>query len=65
MPDLLSPSILCPILIGRDTQVATLARLLELARVGHSQIALISGEAREPFRGWAAPLASCLSWRAF
>ncbi|MEZ4707820.1 MAG: DUF2791 family P-loop domain-containing protein [Caldilineaceae bacterium] len=45
MPDLLPPSILCPILIGRDAQVAALTRLLEQASAGHGQIALISGEA--------------------
>jgi predicted ATPase len=45
MPDPLPPSILCPILIGRDPQVAVLARLLDQARAGHGQIALISGEA--------------------
>lgn len=38
-------SILCPVLIGRDTQFATLTRLLDLARRGQGQIALISGEA--------------------
>jgi predicted ATP-dependent serine protease len=45
MPDPLPQSILCPILIGRDAQVAALARLLDQARAGHGQIALISGEA--------------------
>jgi len=45
MPDPLPPSILCPILIGRDTQVAALTRLLDLARAGQGQIALLSGEA--------------------
>lgn len=43
MPDPLPQSILCPILIGRDAQVAALAHLLEQARGGHSQIALFSG----------------------
>lgn len=42
MPDPLPQSILCPILIGRDAQVAALAHLLEQARGGHSQIALFS-----------------------
>lgn len=45
MPDPLPPSILCPVLIGRDAQVAALTRLLDLARNGQGQIALISGEA--------------------
>jgi predicted ATPase len=45
MPDPLPQSILCPVLIGRDAQVAALARLLEQARSGHGQIALICGEA--------------------
>ena len=45
MPDPIPQSILCPVLIGRDAQVAALARLLELAQVGQGQIALISGEA--------------------
>jgi predicted ATPase len=53
MLDRLLPSILCPILIGRDAQVAVLARLLEQARGttgrSHGQIALISGEARATF----------------
>jgi hypothetical protein len=40
MPDLLSQSILCPILIGRDVQVADLARLLEQARTGHNETPL-------------------------
>ncbi len=37
--------ILCPVLIGRDAQLAALVRLLDRARAGHGQIALISGEA--------------------
>jgi predicted ATPase len=45
MPDPLTQSILCPILIGRDAQVAALTRLLAQARAGQGQIALISGEA--------------------
>lgn len=45
MSDPLLQSILCPVLIGRDAQVAALARLLDLARSGQGQIALISGEA--------------------
>ena len=44
MPDPLPPSILCSLLIGRDDQVAALARLLEQTRTGQGQIALISGE---------------------
>ena len=38
--------ILCPVLIGRDAQLAALVRLLDRARAGHGQIALISGEAQ-------------------
>jgi predicted ATPase/DNA-binding CsgD family transcriptional regulator len=45
MPESLPQSILCPVLIGRDAQVAALARLLDQASAGHGQIALISGEA--------------------
>lgn len=45
MPDLLSQSILCPVLIGRRAQVATLTRLLDQVHAGHGQIALISGDA--------------------
>lgn len=45
MPDPLLQSILCPVLIGRDPQVATLTRLLHLAHSGQGQLALISGEA--------------------
>lgn len=45
MPDPLPQSILCPVLIGRDPQVAALTLLLEQERTGHGQIALISGEA--------------------
>ena len=45
MPDSLPQSILCPILIGRDAQIATLTRLLDQARAGQGQIVLISGEA--------------------
>ncbi|HAJ36642.1 MAG TPA: hypothetical protein DCL15_13225, partial [Chloroflexi bacterium] len=37
--------ILCPVLVGRDAQLAALLRLLERAHTGHGQIALISGEA--------------------
>ena len=40
MSEPLSQSILCPILIGRDAQVAALARLLQQVRSGHGQIAL-------------------------
>ena len=45
MPDPLSQSILCPILIGRDAQVAALTLLLEQARSRQGQIVLINGEA--------------------
>ena len=45
MPDPIPQSILGPVLIGRDTQVAALARLLDQARSGQGQIALINGEA--------------------
>lgn len=45
MPDLLPHSILCPILIGRDAQLVALTRLLDQARGGQGQVALISGEA--------------------
>lgn len=45
MPDPLVQSILCPILLGRDAQVAALTRLLDQARSGQGNIALISGEA--------------------
>ncbi|MEZ4663973.1 MAG: AAA family ATPase [Caldilineaceae bacterium] len=45
MPSPYIQSLLCPVLIGRDAQVAALARLLDQARAGHGQIALISGEA--------------------
>lgn len=49
MPDPFPPSILCPILIGRDAQVAVLTRLLDQARDpfgrGQGQVVLISGEA--------------------
>jgi DNA-binding NarL/FixJ family response regulator len=45
MPDPLAQSLFCPILIGRDAQLFALAELLEQARQGYGQIALISGEA--------------------
>jgi DNA-binding CsgD family transcriptional regulator/Flp pilus assembly protein TadD len=45
MPDLLPHSILCPILIGRDAQLVDLTHLLDQARGGQGQVALISGEA--------------------
>ena len=45
MPDPIPQPILCPVLIGRDAQVAALSRLLDQARNGHGQFALISGEA--------------------
>jgi predicted ATPase len=38
-------STLCPVLIGRDPQLAALFRLLDQVRAGQGQIALISGEA--------------------
>lgn len=45
MPDPITQPILCPILIGRDAHIATLARLLDQAQTGQGQVALISGEA--------------------
>jgi predicted ATPase len=41
----LTPSILCPVLIGRGSQLATLSGLLDQAKAGQGQIALICGEA--------------------
>ena len=38
MPDTLPPSIRCPVLIGRDAQVAALTCLLDQARAGHGQM---------------------------
>jgi len=45
MADPFTQSILCPVLIGRDPQVAALTHLLDQARAGQGQIVLISGEA--------------------
>lgn len=45
MPDPLLESVLCPFVIGRDAQLASLGRLLDQSRIGQGQIALISGEA--------------------
>ncbi|MEZ4707815.1 MAG: ATP-binding protein [Caldilineaceae bacterium] len=45
MADPLAQAILCPILLGRDAQVAALTRLLDQARTGQGNIVLISGEA--------------------
>lgn len=45
LPDPSSQSVLCPTLIGRDAQMLVLAELLEQARQGHGQIAMISGDA--------------------
>ena len=45
MPDSPPQSMLCPILIGCDAQIAVLSRLLDQARTSQGQVALISGEA--------------------
>jgi len=45
MPEPIVQSMLCPILIGRNAQLAALTRLLDQACTGHGQIALVSGEA--------------------
>ena len=39
------PPVTCPILIGRDSHLATLRQLVESARHGEARLALISGEA--------------------
>src|SRR6266571_5742051 len=39
------PQILCPVLIGRDTEMAQLSALLDEARSGHGRTVLLSGEA--------------------
>ncbi|MGQ0600558.1 MAG: helix-turn-helix transcriptional regulator [Anaerolineales bacterium] len=41
----LSQSFLCPILVGRATELESLTRLMERARTGPAQLALIAGEA--------------------
>src|SRR5579859_1111782 len=45
MTDLADPTLICPIMVGRDQPVQTLRRLLDLAQMGQGQVALISGEA--------------------
>lgn len=45
MSEPLIQSMLCPVLIGRDTHVATITRLLDRARTGQGEVVLISGEA--------------------
>jgi len=39
------PPVTCPVLIGRENQLATLHQLVENARSGEARLALISGEA--------------------
>ena len=39
------PPVTCPVLIGRENQLATLRQLVENARRGEARLALISGEA--------------------
>src|SRR5512140_1035462 len=45
MPPPLTAPILCPVLIGRSSQLETLARLITLAQAGTGQTVLIAGEA--------------------
>jgi predicted ATPase len=45
MPTTSNATVICPILVGRDAEVASLRMLLDQARQGRGQAALISGEA--------------------
>jgi DNA-binding CsgD family transcriptional regulator len=45
MHSLISTPIRCPVLVGRSNSFSGLQRLLDAARGGHGQLALISGEA--------------------
>lgn len=45
MPEPLPHSLLCPILIGRDEQLAHMVQLLDQVRLGHGQIVFVTGEA--------------------
>src|SRR5262245_61749409 len=45
MTEPFAPTILCPVLIGRELQLAALNRLIAQVGDGHGQVALIAGEA--------------------
>ena len=40
-----NPSVICPVLIGRTFELASLHTLLEQAKDGHGRVALLCGEA--------------------
>src|SRR5579859_2521589 len=45
MGEIVTPPIICPTLVGRIGQFATLQRLIEQAKQGEGHVVLISGEA--------------------
>ena len=45
MAELFESPIVCPLLIGRESQIDALLRLSEQARARHGQTALLAGEA--------------------
>ncbi|MGQ0603559.1 MAG: BREX system ATP-binding domain-containing protein, partial [Anaerolineales bacterium] len=45
MPSLIEPSVLCPVLIGREPVIATLTRALDVVATGQGRMVVLAGEA--------------------